>query len=155
MFVSQTVMGYLDRRDAEFEVVTHVHTANSSATARAAHIDPASLAKAVLMHDQNDYLLAVVPATRMINPWALEALLGEPLVVLADESELPFIFRDCERGAVPVLGPAFGLRTIVDDELLKRPDVYFEGGDHEHLVHMGGTQFAHMMDGQLHGPIGF
>ena len=37
----------------------------------------------------------------------------------------PHIFRDCERGALPIVGDAFGLRTAFDDELLHVDDVYF------------------------------
>jgi len=155
MFVSQTVMGYLDRCDADYTVVTHRHSATSAQTAREAHISPRDLAKAVLLHDDADFLLAVVPAMRMVNPWAIEDLLGEPQIMMAEENDLPFVFRDCERGAVPALGTAFGVKTIVDDEVLERRNIYFEGGDHEHLIHMRGRDFARLMLGQPHGHIAF
>ena len=155
MFVSQTVMQFLDRSDVDFEVVSHRHTATSSQTARAAGINPNDLAKAVLLQDDEEYLMAVLPAPRMVNPWAVEALIDEPNIVLAQERDLPFIFRDCERGAIPVLGPAFGLRTVVDDAVLQRREVFFEGGDHEHLVHIHGADFARLFDGLEHGHIAF
>ena len=46
MYVSQTLMGYLDRKGVDFELVTHRHTACSHETARAAKIEPKQLAKA-------------------------------------------------------------------------------------------------------------
>jgi Ala-tRNA(Pro) deacylase len=148
-------MGFLDRRGIDFDLVTHRHTGSSSETARAAAIPASKLAKAVLMLDQDDYVLAVVPASRRVNPFALRELVDRDPLMFADESDMPFIFRDCERGAIPAIGAAFGLTTVIDDDLLHRHEVYFEAGDHEHLVHTSGPQFWKLMSDQAHGAISY
>jgi Ala-tRNA(Pro) deacylase len=153
MFVSHTVMSYLDRLGVDHDIVTHPHTACSGETAGAAHIERMQLAKAVLMRGGDDYVLAVVPASRQVNPEALQQLLGSAQVSVADEEELPFIFRDCVAGAVPIVGNAFGVKTAFDDDLLLLPDVYFEAGDHEHLVHVRHADFARLMNSDPHGCI--
>jgi Ala-tRNA(Pro) deacylase len=153
MFVSHAVMSYLDRLGVEHDIVTHRHTACSSETASAAHVDRMRLAKAVLMRSDRDYVLAVVPAARHVNPLALQRLLGTEQITLAHEEELPFIFRDCEAGALPIVGSAFGLKTAYDDELLQLGEVYFEAGDHEHLVHMRQKDFARLVGSEPHGRI--
>jgi Ala-tRNA(Pro) deacylase len=153
MFVSDTVMGHLDRIGVEHDIVTHRHTACSAETARAAQIGRDNLAKAVLMRNDGDYVLAVVPASRHVNPMALQQLLGGSEVSLANEDEMPYIFRDCETGALPIVGMAFGVKTAFDDELLGLPDVYFEAGDHEHLVHLDHEAFAQLVGSEIHGRI--
>ena len=153
MYVSQTVVGFLDRQNVDFEMVAHPHTATSTATARAARIAPERLAKAVLMRGEDDYLLVVVPASRKVNPYAVRELLDEEGLVFAEEGEMPAVFRDCERGALPAVGEAFGLRTAIDDSLLAIDDVYFEAGDHEHLVHLSHDAFVRLMQHQQHGRI--
>lgn len=153
MFVSDTVMGHLDRIGVEHDVVTHSHTACSAETASSAQIDRAKLAKGVLMRSDADYVLAVVPASRHVNPIALQELLGRNEVSLADENEMPYIFRDCETGALPIVGMAFGVKTAFDDELLDLGDVYFEAGDHEHLVHLKQEAFARLVGNEAHGRI--
>jgi len=155
MFVSQTVMGYLERAGVDFELVAHRHSSSSMQTARAAHIEPWQLAKGVLMEDEDEYWLAVVPATHRVNRWALESLIDTERLVLAHEEEMPAVFRDCERGALPAIGPAFGVRTALDDALLETDEVYFEAGDHEHLVHVTRQQFRQLMAGQPHGLISY
>jgi Ala-tRNA(Pro) deacylase len=40
---------------------------------------------------------------------------------------------------------AYGMQTYVDDSLMKHPDVYFEAGDHQELVHMSMDQFSTLM----------
>jgi Ala-tRNA(Pro) deacylase len=39
-----------------------------------------------------------------------------------------------------------GMRTYLDESLVQQPDVYFEAGDHEELIHMGTDQFLDLMD---------
>jgi Ala-tRNA(Pro) deacylase len=57
------------------------------------------------------------------------------------------LFADCDRGAVPPVGEAYGIPTVWDDSLGDLPDVYFEGGDHRTLIHMSGPDFAELMRG--------
>jgi Ala-tRNA(Pro) deacylase len=153
MYVSQTVAGYLDACDAEFDVLHHARTSCSAETARVAGIPEAALAKAVMLEGPDQLLLAVVPASSRVDCGQLAKVLRDRKPQLAPESELPYVFRDCAQGAVPATGHAFGLPTIVDDALLASADVYFEAGDHEHLIHMKGAEFARIMIGQPHGRI--
>jgi len=153
MFVSQTVVSYLDRLGIEHEMVMHRHTACSGETAHAAHIEPRQLAKAVLLRSDDHYVLAVVPSSRYVNPTALSRLLGSERMTFANEDEMPYIFRDCETGALPIVGDAFGIKTAVDDALLEQRDVYFEAGDHEHLVHVDHDAFVRLVGGVPHGMI--
>jgi Ala-tRNA(Pro) deacylase len=63
-------------------------------------------------------------------------------------------FPDCDAGAVPALGPAYGLDTIWDDGLLERSDLYFDAGDHEPLLHVSTTDFAGMLGRGWHDRFG-
>lgn len=153
MYVSQTVMGYLERAGIDFDLVTHRHSAHSLQTARNARIEPEHLAKGVLMYDDEEFWLVVIPASRRVNRWALESLVGSERMSFAGEDHMPHLFRDCERGALPICGSAFGVRTAFDDHLLDSDDVYFEAGDHEHLIHLTRAEFSRLMSGAPHGPI--
>ena len=44
--------------------------------------------------------------------------------------------------ALPALGAAYGIPTIIDQELDAQPEIYFEAGDHEHMVHMTQAEFS-------------
>jgi Ala-tRNA(Pro) deacylase len=63
------------------------------------------------------------------------------------EDELDEVFYDCERGAVPPLGPEYRVPTVVDPGLRSVADVYFEAGDHEGLIHVDQTGFRKLMRG--------
>ncbi len=82
----------------------------------------------------------------------LEEEIGEP-ITFASEQELPNIFSDCELGAVPAIGPAYGLETIIDTRLRTQTDIYFEAGDHEELAHIREPQFEKLLSGARYLPI--
>ena len=61
------------------------------------------------------------------------------------------LFDGCERGALPPVGMAWGIETVVDEELDAKDVVYMEAGDHERLLRMSGAQFQALMRGATHG----
>ena len=70
---------------------------------------------------------------------------------LVTEDEFAALFPDCERGAVPPLGPAYRIETFLDEALTTLARVCFEAGDHEHLICTGGQDFKHLLSGVRHG----
>ncbi len=149
MGVATTLQDFLESRNVAFDVVEHSHTASSMRSAEAAHISGNQLAKPILLGDENSYLMAVIPATHRLELDRLNQVTARSLEMV-DEDELESTFSDCERGAVPVIGEAYGIDTVVDTSLTHQPEIYFESGDHEHLIHMSGDQFRTLMDNVLH-----
>ena len=144
MSIAASVDDYLTRSGVNYDVIAHSHTSNSTRSAQAAHVPGAQLAKCVMLHDDDGYLMAVLPATSRVDFDALDAQLGRNLM-LAREDELPALFKDCAPGAIPPFGKAYGIEVVMDDDLLQSEDVYFEGGDHCALVHVTGPDFLQLM----------
>jgi Ala-tRNA(Pro) deacylase len=151
MYIAQTVSAYLSAHDVGFDVVPHRHTKTSVASAMRSHVPTDHVAKAVLLCDNDEFVLAVLPASHRIDGDALSVELGDRRVAVAEEEDVGTVFRDCERGALPAIGEAYGLDTIVDLNLLNAEDVYFEAGDHEHLIHVTGNEFRRLMAGARRG----
>ena len=81
----------------------------------------------------------------------LSEMLGRRGLHLAEERRLATLFDDCTPGAVPPVGMAWGIETIVDDELGASDVVYLEGGDHERLLRVSREDFEELMSPALHG----
>jgi Ala-tRNA(Pro) deacylase len=147
MSMADTVGYALALTDVDFSILRHRHSSSSRETAHEAGVSEDSLAKAVALRDQIGPLLAVLPADRDLDMDALQGALRRPGLRLMTEDELGEVFFDCEKGAVPPLGPDYRVPTIVDTSLEKQPDIYFEAGDHQDLVHVSGTSFQRLMRG--------
>jgi Ala-tRNA(Pro) deacylase len=140
MTIANTVKSYLQAHNIPYTVVSHRHTTSSKETVDASHVPAEQLAKAVILGDKQGYLMAVLPSNRRIDVQSLSAALERNLAVVP-EHRMGALFQDCEFGAVPPLGVAYGLSTVIDDCLIEQPEIYFEAGDHEEVIHVDGAQF--------------
>lgn len=152
MAIAITLKSYLDSHDVPYDTVEHVHTESAIDSAKSAHVPPHQMAKAVVLEDGDGYLVSVVPSSNRLNlGWVNEELQRE--LRLATEAELKSLFRDCATGAIPALSEAYGLEVIWDDQLKHASDIYIEAGDHEHLIHLKGEDFRHLMEKLPHSVI--
>ena len=151
MSIPSHLSSYLEQRGTQYEIWTHEHSRSSAETARTAHVPPSQLAKSVILQDDEGCVMAVLPADRVLMVGEFSRLAGRYRLRLADEDRVASLFEDCERGAVPPVGMAWGIPTLVDDELESNEVVYMEVGDHEHLLRMSQDQFHALMRAQPHG----
>jgi Ala-tRNA(Pro) deacylase len=153
MAIASTVQRYLVSQGIGYALLSHPITGSSSETAESAHISGNRIAKTVVLRDGDagdGYLLAVVLASHHLRLDLVQECLGRS-VALAAEQEIGQLFPDCDLGAIPPLGEAYGLDVVLDDSLAGLDEVCFEGGDHRTLIRVGGEQFREMMSGARHG----
>ncbi|UCH73499.1 MAG: YbaK/EbsC family protein [Rhodospirillales bacterium] len=144
MSIGRKLKEYLSDARVEYDLVEHPRTECSSRTAQVAHIPGDRLAKGVVLHHDDGYVLAVVPSTHRVEVGSIERTFGCTLD-LASEPEIADLFDDCRLGAVPATGAAYEVATVVDDSLAEQPEIWFEGGDHRTLVHVSGDGFRRLM----------
>lgn len=145
MSMSAILEDCLRSKGSRYEILHHPYSHSSIETAAAAHIPGDRLAKTVLFEDEHGYVAAVLPSTYAVRLSELWARTGRRLQ-LAKEFDLRELFKDCEVGALPPVCTAYGMQTYLDESLASQPDVYFEAGDHEELIHMRTDQFLDLMD---------
>ena len=152
MAIAIKLKQYLDNEHVNYEVIEHPYADTSMHTAQNAHISGEDIAKAVLLHDDQGYLLAIVPATHKVRLGKLHKKFKRYLS-LADESDIHELFDDCSIGAIPPLGRAYNMDVIYDDTLNMRKEIYFEAGDHTSLVHVSTKDFRALLDKAPYGTI--
>ncbi|MGH6928569.1 MAG: aminoacyl-tRNA deacylase [Dongiaceae bacterium] len=150
MTIAARVQHYLDDCGIDYEILEHARTMTSMRTAEAGHISGERLAKAVVLKSDGGYTMAVLPASCHLRLGEVQDYLDRP-VGLATEAEVGQLFVDCEFGAIPAIGRAYGLEMIVDDSLAEQPEIYFEGGDHMSLIHVNATGFQRLTADARHG----
>ena len=146
MGMAITLRDYLWQKGTEYDVVDHPHAQSSLNIAAVAHVPGDRLAKTVVLEDATGYLMVVVPATHQVRLGVLRKQLKRNLR-LAKEFDLAYLFKDCELGAIPPIGQAYGIETVIAEDLAQQADIYFEAGDHRGLIHLSGSQFLELTSG--------
>lgn len=152
MSLSPAVQKYLNEKHVPYEVLGHPRSSTSLQAAHSAHVTPAQLAKAVVVRCHDDVIMCVLPASHqlMLN-WVDRDYKGH--YQLVNETDLGEMFPDCETGAIPPLGQAYGMKVVWDNSLRHVDDIYLEAGDHRHLIHIGPNDFMSLMAQADHATI--
>ncbi len=58
MAIATTLKSYLDERGVEYDTVEHTHTDTAMDSAKSAHVPPYQMAKAVVLEDDDGYIVA-------------------------------------------------------------------------------------------------
>lgn len=146
MALAPSLRKYLDREGVPYRVIPHLTTASSRDTAQAAHVPEDHIAKAVVVQDADGTAMVVIPASHWLRLETLNSRLDRDFE-LVPESALDRLFPDCVSGAIPPVGAAYGMETLVDENLASLAKVFFEAGDHASLVEVSGEGFLHLQDG--------
>lgn len=152
MSTATAIRKYLADHHVRSEMTPHAHTATAMDAADAAHVNADCVAKAVMVGDEHGCMMAVIPASHQVRLKELRRATGRNLHLMR-EREFSHLFPDCDLGAVPAIGQAYGMELIWDDCLAEQSDVYFEAGDHEALMRVKARDFVTMMHGSPHGCI--
>ena len=150
MSMAETVKSYMAAAQIDYDLLPHPKTFNSRESAESVHVPEDHIAKAVIIKDPQGYAMVVIPGRHWLKLKAISEELGRECE-LAEEAEINKLFSDCQSGAIPPLGPAYQLETFIDQRLLALANIYFEAGDHEHLVHVDGKAFQTLLKGARHG----
>src|SRR5262245_2120026 len=134
---------YLDEQCVPFQTLLHPTAFTAQRLAKYLRIRGSRVARAVLLHSPDGYLLAVLPATHRIDLPRLASFWGGPLR-LASQGEAARVFRDCEWGVVSPFGNLYGLPTLLDEGLEQEDWIVIEAGTHFDAVRLSPRDFARL-----------
>jgi Ala-tRNA(Pro) deacylase len=139
------VREFLRDRAITFDALDHAPTFSAQSLAATVHVHGAEVAKTVLLWTEDDYVLAVLPATRTVDLERVQVVLGgDALVELASEQDCGERFSDCELGALPPFGSRYGMSTLIDESLLQDEVIVFEGNSHDDAIRMKCRDFLEL-----------
>ncbi|MCW8879340.1 MAG: YbaK/EbsC family protein [Kangiellaceae bacterium] len=136
MTIATRVNKYLKTQGITFRKIAHPLSNSSISSAKAAKVSTSDVAKAVVLEDhEGHHLMAVLPTDKIVSLARLNRRFRADFHLLP-ESEVYRIFSDCHRGAIPPIGEAYHMNTVVDDEIFNRPRIFLEAGDHQLLLEL-------------------
>lgn len=150
MTIAARIEQYLTKHGVSYELVPHKTTGSTHESAVAAHVPEDHIAKAVMVRDAQGDAMVVVPGDSWLRLDTLSQETGRQFE-LDEESQFNHLFPDCAPGAVPPLGPAYGIETFLDQAFASLGAVYCEAGDHQHLLRISGEDFRTLLQGARRG----
>jgi Ala-tRNA(Pro) deacylase len=141
MTALQACLNYLDVNGVRYTHTTHPVAYTAKQVATAEFMPAHRVAKAVVFCNDNEYLLAVVPADTYVDFEQLRAAVGSRQLRMAFGGEIIEHFPQAEVGTMPPLSalarvPVYWDRAVADQEFIA-----FTAGTHRDVVHMKAMDF--------------
>jgi Ala-tRNA(Pro) deacylase len=133
------IQEYLASQNVPYRAIEHATTHTARHLARLVDAPPSAVAKTVLLAADGGYVLAVLPADRIVDLTEAARCLGARGARVASEVDCSAMFPESEIGAMPPFGSQHGLRTIVDRRLIYQDEIVFTSDTHRQAIRM---QFA-------------
>jgi Ala-tRNA(Pro) deacylase len=129
------IVEFLHGAGVDHQVIEHEPTMSAVAEATATAYPTEQVAKTVVLHDGNSYVIAAIPASERLDLHKLREVLGAARQLhLATEHEIGEHFPSLEVGAVPPFGPMAPEAEVIDRALLEQRRILCPAGDHRHSV---------------------
>lgn len=138
-------LNYLDQHGVRYTHTTHPPAYTAAEVAASEHMPAHRMAKTVVFHDIEGYLMIVVPGDAYVDVEHVRAAIGLPGVYIAEEDDLRLLFPQSELGAMPPLGPSFPLPVYLDREIANQEFIAFNAGTHRDVIHMRIDDFKRLV----------
>ncbi|NOX43272.1 MAG: YbaK/EbsC family protein [Gammaproteobacteria bacterium] len=150
MSIAVTVKYFLSLLEVKYQVLIHPRVGTPLQTALSANIEPKQLAYAILLKDREKFLIAILPASNILDIQDMNNQLHRKFIP-ATLSEEKHVFKDCTLGMVPPLGEAYGIDAIVDKSLDNLPTIYMPTGNNSTLICLSNDDFQLAQVNAMHG----
>jgi len=140
--VTHMIQEFLRRGNVAYSVFQHAPAFTAQEEAAVTHVPGRNWAKAVVCFADGEPVMAVLPADREVDLDRLADVARAHDVRLAEESELRWLYPDCELGAMPPFGPLYKQAVYVDEGLSRDDEIVFNAGTHTDAICMRYADFA-------------
>jgi Ala-tRNA(Pro) deacylase len=140
--ITQSIQEFLRTGNVGYTVFPHPPAFTAQEEAAVTHVPGRNWAKPVICFADGEPIQAVVPADHEVDLERLATLARVHDVRLADESELRWLYPDCDLGAMPPFGPLYKQAVFVDKSLTDDIEIVFNAGTHRDAICMRYVDFA-------------
>ncbi|MBA3816156.1 MAG: YbaK/EbsC family protein [Parachlamydiaceae bacterium] len=145
MGLSMKVKDYLESKQVSYQLLEHEPAFTAQEIADAQHLPGRIVIKTVIVCADGQFVMCVLPAVHRIDFGKLKDILGVSDVHLAEESEVSALFTDCEVGAEPPFGEAYGLKVYADKILEENEEIAFNAGTHTDMLRIKYRDFVRLV----------
>jgi len=94
----------------------------------------------------NEFVMAVLPASKRVNLAALRDALAAQSLRLANEAEFQELFPDADVGAMPPFGNLYEVPVCAEESLASDEEIVFPAGTHEDSIRMRYEDFSRLVE---------
>ncbi len=142
---SAKLLQFLHEQAVDYDLIHHANAVSARDVANRTGVSQSAFAKTVMVRIDGKPALVVLPADSHIDWELLRAAAGARRVEICRGCECEDAFPDCEAGAMPPVGPLYGLPVYLAGGLLRAERIAFNAGTHTETVAMRLEDFRRLV----------
>jgi Cys-tRNA(Pro) deacylase len=146
-----SLLALLEQAGMSYELLPHERTERALAEAQALGVDPAEVAKTLVVTTPTGYIRAVLPAAERIDLGKLSQVVGAPkkALHLASEEALKRDYAEFELGATPPFGGSRTDPIVIDHQAAERKSLVVEAGTHVESLRLKTADLVRLTDARV------
>ncbi|MFC1557203.1 aminoacyl-tRNA deacylase [candidate division KSB1 bacterium] len=136
MAVCSKLIQFLDDNHARYTVASFSKAYTSQETAAALQVSGKELAKSIIVQDNGNFSLLILPSNFRVDFDQLKSTLGNKNIRLASEKYFKSLFPDCEIGAMCPFGHLYKIPVYIAQSISDQEEIVFKAGTHSDAVRM-------------------
>ncbi|MCP4726612.1 MAG: YbaK/EbsC family protein [bacterium] len=139
----------LDEKDIKYVTLSHSRAFTSQEIAATMHVSGNVLAKSVIVKDNGDLSMVVLPANFKINFDDLKKALDKKEIQLASERNFTPLFEECEAGAMCPFGGMYDIPVFITKSIADKDEIVFNAGTHTDAIKMPMGDFMNIVQPKI------
>jgi len=153
-------------RQVKYEIIKHrtVYTAFDKAKTlkrgplaggwRVGRSPEKMVGKTLVLKTDGKLAMVLIPANKNLDKEKIKKLLKAKKVELVSERLIKNKFKGVKVGAIPPFGNLWGLRTFIDNSLMREKEIILNGGDYNFSIKLKSKEIKKLVPDSIFGNFG-
>jgi len=166
MAIPKKVINFLEKGKVKYEAIGHrtVYTAFDKAKTlkrgplaggwRVGRSPEKMVGKTLILKTDGKLAMVLIPANKNLDKEKIKKLLKAKKVELVSERLIKNKFKGVKVGAIPPFGNLWGLRTFIDNSLMREKEIILNGGDYSFSIKLKSKEIKKLVPDSIFGNFG-
>ena len=166
MAIPKKVINFLEKGKVKYEIIKHrtVYTAFDKAKTlkrgplaggwRVGRSPEKMVGKTLILKTDGKLAMVLIPANKNLDKEKIKKLLKAKKVELVSERLIKNKFKGVKVGAIPPFGNLWGLRTFIDNSLMREKEIILNGGDYNFSIKLKSKEIKKLVPDSIFGNFG-
>ena len=165
MAVSKKIISFLEKNKVKYEILKHRTVYTAFDKAKTLKIPEKMVGKTLVLKTDGKLAMVLIPANKNLDLQKFKKLAKAlPAACLPDRQgrqvkKIDFAserliknkFKGVKVGATPPFGNLWGLRTFIDNSLMKEKEIILNGGDYNFSIKISSNQLKKILPDAIFG----
>ena len=138
-------------RQVKYEILKHRIVYTAFDKAKTLKVPEKIVGKTLILKTDGKLAMVLIPANKNLDLQKFKKLAKAKKIDFASERLIKNKFKGVKVGAIPPFGNLWGLRTFIDNSLMREKEIILNGGDYNFSIKISSNQLKKILPDAIFG----